>query len=62
MTDNNRERSMRLKRLIEAIFNDTDMSGEEWDDYDKNGVAYWEKWKWDFEDKETGDAFRIIKE
>jgi len=22
-----------------------DMSGPEWDDYDENGVAYWEKWE-----------------
>ena len=40
---------------------DMDMSGPEWDDYDKDGVPYWEKWDiWDYEDEETGDAFRII--
>ena len=50
-----------------------DMSGKEWDDYDENGVPYWEKTgcvdpdycphrsDWDYEDKNTGDAFRIIK-
>jgi hypothetical protein len=39
-----------------------DLSGKEWDDYDENGVPYWEKWElWDYEDEETGDAFRIIK-
>lgn len=38
-----------------------DMSGKEWDDYDENGVPYWEKWEdWDFEDEITGDAFRVI--
>jgi len=36
-----------------------DLSGPGWDDYDENGVPYWELW--DYEDEETGDAFRIIK-
>lgn len=41
---------------------DIDLSGAGWDDYDENGIPYWEKWEdWDFEDYETGDAFRIIK-
>jgi len=48
---------------------DIDMSGPGWDDYDENGVPYWEKAgfadpdynPWDFEDYETGDAFRVIK-
>jgi hypothetical protein len=39
---------------------DMDLSGPGWDDYDKDGVPYWEKWHWDFEDEATGDAFRII--
>lgn len=47
---------------------DTDMSGKAWDDYDENGIPYWEKTgtvdpdynPWDFED-DNGDAFRIIK-
>jgi hypothetical protein len=47
-----------------------DMSGPEWDDYDENGVPYWEKTgtidpeyvqSWQFEDPWTGDAFRLIK-
>ena len=47
-----------------------DMSGPEWDDYDENGVPYWEKTgtvdpdyvqPWKFVDPWTGDAFRIIK-
>lgn len=46
-----------------------DMSGKQWDDYDDNGVPYWEKlgvvdpdyYPWDFEDEETGDAFRIVR-
>jgi len=39
-----------------------DLSGPEWDDYDEDGVPYWEKWDlWDYEDEETGDAFRIIE-
>jgi len=39
-----------------------DLSGPAWDDYDENGVPYWEKWDlWDYEDEETGDAFRIIE-
>jgi hypothetical protein len=38
-----------------------DMSGDDWNDYDEDGVPYWEKWTdWDFEDEWTGDAFRII--
>jgi len=36
------------------------MSGPGWDDYDENGVPYWEKWHWDFIDEETGDAFKVI--
>lgn len=48
---------------------DIDMSGKGWDDYDENGVPYWEKLgvvdpdynPWDFEDKETGDAFRVLR-
>lgn len=47
---------------------DMDMSGRGWDDYDENGVPYWERTglvdpdynPWDFEDS-NGDAFRIIK-
>lgn len=49
---------------------DTDMSGKNWDDYDDNGIPYWEKtglvdpdytepFKWDYED-DNGDAFRVI--
>jgi hypothetical protein len=45
-----------------------DMSGAGWDDYDENGIPYWERTGtidpfydvWDFEDEETGDAFRTI--
>ncbi len=45
-----------------------DMSGPEWDDYDENGIPYWEKTglvdpdynPWDFED-DNGDAFRVIR-
>lgn len=48
---------------------DFDMSGKNWDDYDEDGVPYWEKLGvvdpdyngWDYEDLETGDAFRVIK-
>lgn len=48
---------------------DLDMSGPGWDDYDENGIPYWEKaglvdpdyYSWDFEDEETGDAFRLVK-
>lgn len=39
-----RDRSMRLKLAIEEMLKDIDMSGEEWNDRDKDGVAYWEKW------------------
>ena len=38
------DRSMRLKRVIEEMLKDIDMSGEEQNDRDKDGVAYWEKW------------------
>jgi hypothetical protein len=45
-----------------------DLSGKNWDDYDENGVPYWEKTgtidpdysPWDFEDH-NGDAFRVLK-
>jgi hypothetical protein len=49
-----------------------DMSGAGWDDYDADGIPYWEKtgtvdpdydheeYHWDFVDEETGDAFKII--
>lgn len=49
---------------------DMDMSGPGWNDYDENGVPYWEKTgtvdpdyvqPWRFVDPWTGDAFRIIK-
>jgi len=38
------DRSMRLKRVIEEMLKDIDMSGEEWNDRDKDGVAYWDKY------------------
>jgi len=40
-----------------------DMSGDGWDDYDSDGVPYWEKYNldWDYIDPETDDAFRVIK-
>lgn len=38
-----------------------DLEGPGWDDYDENGVPYWEQWHWDFIDEETGDAFKVIK-
>ena len=38
-----------------------DLSGPGWDDYDENGVPYWEQWHWDFVDEDTGDAFKVIK-
>jgi len=41
---------------------DMDLSGKEWDDYDENGIPYWEKWtEWDYEDEVTGDAFRVVE-
>ena len=44
------------------------LSDDGWNDYDEDGVPYWEKtgvadpdnFGWDFEDEETGDAFRTI--
>jgi len=45
MTNPDRDRSMRLKLAIEEMLKDIDMSGEEWNDRDKNGVAYWEKYE-----------------
>jgi hypothetical protein len=41
---NDRDRSMRLKLAIEEMLKDIDMSGEEWNDHDKDGVAYWDKY------------------
>lgn len=43
-----------LKESLEDI----DMSGEAWDDYDKDGIPYWDYW-WN-EDPITGDAWRIV--
>ncbi len=41
---------------------DMDLSGAEWDDYDADGIPYWEKWtEWDYEGEVTGDAFRVIE-
>ena len=45
------------------------MDGQAWEDYDENGVPYWEKTgtidpeynPWKYVDPWTGDAFRIIK-
>ena len=37
---------------------DLDMSGEEWDDYDENGIPYWD-YLW-HEDPITGDAWRLV--
>lgn len=61
---------------LKASLEDMDLSGEEWDDYDADGIPYWEKWEeplmiedqWDdFDETEgwdfvdsNGDAFRII--
>ncbi len=51
---------------------DMDMSDKSWDDYDENGIPYWEKtgvvdpdysydeFHWDYIDEETGDAFKVI--
>ena len=39
-----RERSHKLKLAIEEMLKDIDMSGEAWDDYDKDGIPYWKKW------------------
>jgi hypothetical protein len=41
---------------------DFDIEGDGWNDYDSDGVPYWEKGvDWDYEDEETGDAFRVIR-
>lgn len=46
-----------------------DMSSSAWDDYDENGVPYWDKTgsvdpdyspDWDYEDP-NGDAFRVVR-
>lgn len=37
-----RDRSMRLKLAIEEHLKNIDLSGEEWNDYDRNGIPYWE--------------------
>ncbi len=38
MSDIDTDRSMRLKLAIEEMLKDIDMSGEEWNDRDKNGI------------------------
>jgi hypothetical protein len=43
MSDIDPGRSMRLKLVIEEMLKDIDMSGEKWNDRDKNGIPYWEK-------------------
>ena len=47
---------------------DLDMKGAGWDDYDENGIPYWEKTgtvdptlPWKYVDPYTGDAFRVLK-
>lgn len=45
MTNLDRDRSMRLKLAIEEMLKDADMSGEEWNDHDKDGKPYWEKYE-----------------
>ena len=45
-----------------------DLSGDGWNDYDENGIPYWEKTgtvdphydSWDYID-DNGDAFRVIR-
>jgi hypothetical protein len=47
---------------------DWPMDGQDWEDYDEDGVPYWEKtgtvdpdyYHWDYIDEETGDAFKVI--
>lgn len=39
------DRSYRLKLIIEETLKNIDMSGEAWDDYDKDGKPYWEKYE-----------------
>lgn len=43
-----------------GTFYKLDMEGPGWDDYNENGVPYWEEFHWDFIDEETGDAFKVI--
>ena len=31
--------------MVDLLSFKEDMSGPGWDDYDANGVAYWEKWE-----------------
>jgi hypothetical protein len=31
--------------MVDLLSFKVDMSGPEWDDYDENGIAYWEKWE-----------------
>lgn len=44
--------SSKLKELRE------EMHGPDWDDYDKNGIPYWD-YLWS-NDEETGDGWRIV--
>lgn len=37
-----RDRSMRLKKLIEKQLKDIPLDGKEWNDYNENGIPYWE--------------------
>lgn len=62
------KQSETLKDYLDTI----DMSGDDWNDYDKDGVPYWEKTgtidpdydyekhHWDYVDEETGDALKVI--
>lgn len=45
------------RKLIEEMAEE--MSGPEWDDYDEDGIPYWD-YQW-HEDPVTGDAWRLIK-
>lgn len=45
--------------IYKIDFGTMDLSGEEWDDHNKNGYPYWLFYEWQ-EDPITGDAWRLI--
>ncbi len=48
-----------MTKLKESL-EDMDLSGDGWNDYDENGIPYWDYLEW-HEDPITGDAWRLVK-
>lgn len=63
-------RKLKMRKAIKSTIRDNNELFKRLNDYDENGIPYWEKTgtvdpeyiqPWKFVDPWTGDAFRIIK-